>query len=380
MNQWIWPFKKFPFSNSQATFRTRLAIGGVIAGAVVLGCQNLMRPTPSGSAPAMAMEDKSHIVSSVKVYLQGADQKETYFGDFDRTTCVDGLPTVWATSFKSVFGDHHFDMDFTALADRKANIISVKTGQERFQFKLDEYPSYKVEVAANPFEVYKTIPATARYQFLLDSSLYFVSTFIKGSVCEGEAAVSVIDEKFFIFFADPNNRSQGALDAFTAHVARDLAIPNVDGFMDAFYGKYKASQMDFVNERKKMIDAVYPLGLSLYDIWDGAGKNNQAVLTVFRHDDNSYVRHGAIGEVPKTAWVMDYPIFERMYYLLAAGFDVFGSVSHQASTRLYMDNLRVESEDLFLSFLPAEDRDPIRKGWYRGEFAKKKMEWLNPYG
>ena len=30
--------------------------------------------------------------------------------------------------------------------------------------------------------------------------------------------------------------------------------------------------------------------------------------------------------IPKTAWVMDYPIFERIYYDLVAGYDVFGNV------------------------------------------------------
>ncbi|MBC7659748.1 MAG: hypothetical protein H7249_08570 [Chitinophagaceae bacterium] len=88
----------------------------------------------------MALEDKSHIVASIKVYLQDANQKEVYFGDFDRTTCVDGLPTVWASSFSSVFGDHRFDIDFTSLADHKANVIGVKTGQERFQVQTDAYP------------------------------------------------------------------------------------------------------------------------------------------------------------------------------------------------------------------------------------------------
>lgn len=242
------------------------------------------------------------------------------------------------------------------------------------------YPSYDPETAANPFLVYQAIPVESRYQFLLDNALYFVSTFIKGSVCEGETAVNVIDEKFFVFFIDPDSRGRDSIDTFTAHVAKDLATPSRAGFWDNFYIGFKKSQMDFVKERQKFFAALYPLGTSLYDIWDGDGHNPQAVLTVFRHDDNSYVREGAIGEVPKTVWVMDYTIFERMYYLLAAGFDVFGNVGHQGSTRLYMDNLRVESEDLFLSFLPAADREPLRNAWYRGELAKKKMEWLNPYG
>ncbi len=245
---------------------------------------------------------------------------------------------------------------------------------------LKDYPSYEVEVAANPFVAYKAIPVESRYQFLLDNSFYFVSSFIKGSVCEGATAVSVIDEKFFIFFIDPKTRAKDSLDSFTAHVAKDLATPSKSGFWNNFYVGYKKSQMDFVNERQKLFGALYPKGAALDDIWNGDGKNPEAVLTVFRHDDNSYVQEGALGEVPKTVWVMDYTIFERQYYLLAAGFDVFGNVSHQGSTRLYMDNLRVESEDLFLSFLPGESREPLRKYWYRGDLAAKKMEWLNPYG
>ena len=32
---------------------------------------------------------------------------------------------------------------------------------------------------------------------------------------------------------------------------------------------------------------------------------------------------------PLTAWVMDYPIFERLHYLLVAGYNVYGKAQHQ---------------------------------------------------
>ena len=51
---------------------------------------------------------------------------------------------------------------------------------------------------------------------------------------------------------------------------------------------------------------------------------------------------------------------------LVAGFDVFGNVTHQVSTRLYMDHLRMQSEVLYLDFLPAERRMQIRASWYVG--------------
>ena len=73
-----------------------------------------------------------------------------------------------------------------------------------------------------------------------------------------------------------------------------------------------------------------------------------------------------MGEIPKTAWVIDYPIFERIYYDLVANFDVFGNVGHQLSTRLYMDHLRMQSENIFLAFLPADRREEIRASWYVG--------------
>ena len=92
------------------------------------------------------------------------------------------------------------------------------------------------------------------------------------------------------------------------------------------------------------------LDLSL--IWDGDGRNRNAALTIFRHFDSASVVQGLVGEPPKTAWVIDYPLFERIYYLLVAGYDVFGNVGHQLNSRLYMDFMRMEGEFNFLVLLP----------------------------
>ncbi|MFP8875506.1 MAG: fatty acid cis/trans isomerase, partial [Myxococcota bacterium] len=90
--------------------------------------------------------------------------------------------------------------------------------------------------------------------------------------------------------------------------------------------------------------------------------------------DNATVLQGFRGGKPKTAWVIDYPIFERIYYDLVAGFDVFGNVTHQAATRLYMGHLRMQSENNFLAFLPRERRKPVRASWYVG--ATHQPEYL----
>jgi hypothetical protein len=101
-------------------------------------------------------------------------------------------------------------------------------------------------------------------------------------------------------------------------------------------------------------------------LWDGDGNNPSAALTVFRHYDSASVSYGMVGDYPETAWVIDYPLLERIHYLLVAGFDVYGNLGHQLNTRLYMDFLRMEGEDYFLAFLPAANRAAIRESWYSG--------------
>jgi hypothetical protein len=50
-------------------------------------------------------------------------------------------------------------------------------------------------------------------------------------------------------------------------------------------------------------------------LWDGEGHNDNAALTVFRHFDSASVEKGLLGGTPQTAWVVDYPLLERIHYL-----------------------------------------------------------------
>jgi hypothetical protein len=61
-----------------------------------------------------------------------------------------------------------------------------------------------------------------------------------------------------------------------------------------------------------------------------------------------------------------------------AGFDVYGTTSHQAMTRLYMDFLRMESEMNFLAFLPQAHRTAEVANWYRGA-DKDVQAYLDAY-
>jgi hypothetical protein len=232
-------------------------------------------------------------------------------------------------------------------------------------------PSYAIAEASNPFVSFAEVPARARYQFFLDDARYFVMTFIRGPVCRGQVAVDVIEDQFWIAFADPD-RDPSVIDpAFLRENAKLLDLPaeHAENFaLGRVWLEYDLKQREYLAAREKMYDKMDPkrLGPTLDWVWDGEGTNRNALLTVFRNFDNAEVVYGFVGEVPKTAWVIDYPIFERIYYNLVAGYDVFGKLPHQIATRLYMDHLRMQSENTFLGLLPRDQREAIRASWYVG--------------
>jgi hypothetical protein len=232
-------------------------------------------------------------------------------------------------------------------------------------------PGYTPKEASNPFVAFDQIPARSRYQYMLDDAQYFVMTFIRGPVCRGQIAVDVIEDHFFVSFLDPDRDLSVVDPTFLARTKSLLDLPGEYGGQlrpSEIFLPYALDQRKYLDAREAAYDAIDPKrhGPALDWIWDGDGGNTNALLTVFRNFDNAAVARGFVGGIPKTAWVMDYPIFERLYYDLVAGFDVFGSVSHQVATRLYMDHLRMQSENLFLGFLPAKQRKPIRASWYVG--------------
>jgi len=235
----------------------------------------------------------------------------------------------------------------------------------------DRLPSYEPDEASNPFVAFDQIPARSRYQFLLDDARFFVMSFIHGPVCRGQVAVNVIREHFFVAFLDPDADLSVSDPRFLQKAKELLRLPAENESHLALGGlwlDYNRSQREYMDLLKKRYDEADPerLGPSLNAIWDGDGTNGDAYLTVFRNYDNAMVLNGFLGDIPETAWVMDFPIFERIYYNLVVGFDVYGNITHQIATRLYMDHLRMQSEDLFLLFLPRDVREKIRSSWYRG--------------
>ncbi|CUJ98884.1 Fatty acid cis/trans isomerase (CTI) [Ruegeria denitrificans] len=248
------------------------------------------------------------------------------------------------------------------------------------EWTLAELPAYGDAEGGNPFSTFMKMPAKSRYQFLLDDALFFVRSFIRGPVCHGETAVDVIEDRFWVSFLDPDADLSIADPSFLKDGAAYLELPVSEadagalGALPGFSHRNQVRYLEFRDARYK--DApIYQTGFDYGSIWDGDGTNPNALITVFRHFDNASAMTGFHGDIPETAWVLDFPIFERINYDLVAGYDVFGRVEHQLTTRLYMDELRMESEDTFLFFMPKDVRSQMHKSWYQGTLAEWHTYW-----
>jgi hypothetical protein len=251
-------------------------------------------------------------------------------------------------------------------------------------WKITRLPSYNYQEAENPFLAFEDIPPKIRYQFLLDDAQYHVSTFIKGPVCNGSVAVNSIQEQFFMFFINPESEIMVRSKGFQDQAQPLLILPGVWGSdikigdAPAFMTKLNDHREQFRALRARWKKELFPKGYALTDIWDGYGENPNAALTVIRHDDNAVVMTGLVGDLPKTIVMLDYPLFERLVYNLVVNFDVYGNIGHQLLTRDYMDMIRMEAEEIFLSFLPPSEREPMRDSWYQGFAAELKMKYKYP--
>ena len=220
-------------------------------------------------------------------------------------------------------------------------------------------PAYG-RAGANPYKTFAAIPVKARYQFFLDESSYHIMTFIKGPVCRGQTALNVINDHFWVFFLDPSKDPLVNSKELYNKVSNKMSLP----------AELKDDFAPLVNLRKnywRSIKDKYEYlaqkNLGLDWLWSGDKSDLDASITVMRHFDSAQVMQGLQGKTPKTAWVLDYQVFESIYYNLSAGYNVFGPLLHQVNSRLFMEISRVSSEDLFLTFLPQESRVDLRDKW-----------------
>ncbi|PSJ48242.1 peptidylprolyl isomerase [Zobellella endophytica] len=228
-------------------------------------------------------------------------------------------------------------------------------------------PGYGPAQSANPFVTFAAIPARARYQYLLDNAEYFVRTFIRGPVCRGQIATDVIRDQFWVSFQAPGHDLFVTDATHRNQVQEWLSLPGLKSDLLSLgpdWLAHREARNRYLAARQQDYARIYPEGPALDHLWNGDGHNRDALLTIFRHHDSASVVRGWQGDVPTTLWVMDYPLLERTYYALVANFNVYGSVSHQAQTRLYFDLIRNGAEANLLRFLPAEVRNRLLHHWY----------------
>ena len=261
-------------------------------------------------------------------------------------------------------------------------------------YAVRQLPGYRAELTANPFKVFAAIPPDSRYRFLLDEARFFIEGFIKGPVCRGQIALNVIEDRFWVMFFDPDKKLFTTQSSFLNNMSDYLRIPSERGShlnLLPIWTEYWQRQKQYMLTKQRYFENMntHSLEHAMSYIWDGdlehggANPNPNAALTVLRHFDSASVEYGFVGVQPETAWIIDYPLFERIHYLLVAGFNVYGNVVHQLSTRIFMDFLRMEGEDHFLAFLPAAKRKQIRDSWYQGireeldVLFDAPMDWLS---
>lgn len=249
-------------------------------------------------------------------------------------------------------------------------------------YNVSKLPKYEAKAAANPIATFKDIPMESRYRFMLEEAEFTIMGYIKGPVCRGQVALNVIDDHFWVTFIDPSKQVTPQYNEFLAENKNNLRLPGEAKTKTQILQSWPTlseSHSQYLNEKSQIINTV--LGQQktspLEYIWDGDQMNPNAALTIFRHFDSSTVVKGLVGQNPKTAWVIDYPLLERIHYLLVAEFDVFGNIGHQLVTRLYMDFLRMEGEFNFLALLPQDERLKLANYWYRDTSKGVKKYLLN---
>jgi hypothetical protein len=270
----------------------------------------------------------------------------------------------------------HMVVEFTdaTLARYRELFIATPWLEPPYVVPLDD------KSGANPFLIYAQIPPRVRYQFLLDHSKYIIQTFMQGPVCKGQVALNVVNDHFWVLFLDPDSDQSVLRPRFLIEQAQNLRLPTEKGstarVIKAFSDDYRDRYARFYRAKVKLYDAVQPEGFGLDAIWPGHRASDMPALTAYRHFDSASVHKGLVGDLPRTAWVIDYAQFERIYYALVAGFDVFGNVSHQLNVRRYMDYLRMEGELNFLQFMPPDVRLDMLRSWYigNGAFEETKSE------
>ncbi|MFB9217932.1 fatty acid cis/trans isomerase [Vibrio sinaloensis] len=320
------------------------------------------------------------------LYFSDLNEESPRFFTLVRSTTPPGQPVERITT-RRPYDDPKVERVYYRLIPEQGTIVD-KThmpfalNEKRMQdwktwfieadYDVAKLPGYEPEIAANPMTAFIDLPVKARFKFMLDNSQNTINAFIKGPVCRGQLALNVINDRFWVFFLDPDKADIPEVNDFYRSQADNLKLPGElesNALPISSWVSYSRQQARYLKAKSEFINGWFENGqyLTTDVLWTGNGTNPNAALTVFRHFDSASVVQGLVGTPPKTAWVLDYALIERIHYLLVAGFDVYGNFGHQLITRMFMDFLRLEGESNFVALLPRDVRHKEQSSWYQDQ-------------
>ncbi|MEF1174243.1 fatty acid cis/trans isomerase, partial [Vibrio sinaloensis] len=117
------------------------------------------------------------------------------------------------------------DKTHMPFALNKERMYNWKTWFIDADYSVAQLPGYEPEVAANPMTAFIDLPVKARFKFMLDNAQNTINAFIKGPVCRGQLALNVINDRFWVFFLDPDKSDIPEVNEFYRSQADNLKLP-----------------------------------------------------------------------------------------------------------------------------------------------------------
>ncbi|WP_192850155.1 fatty acid cis/trans isomerase, partial [Vibrio parahaemolyticus] len=117
------------------------------------------------------------------------------------------------------------DKTHMPFALNKQRISNWKKWFIEADYSVTQLPSYEPEVAANPMTAFIDMPVKSRFKFMLDNAQNTIMAYIKGPVCRGQLALNVINDRFWVFFLDPDKADIPEVNEFYRSQADNLKLP-----------------------------------------------------------------------------------------------------------------------------------------------------------
>src|SRR5258706_2254733 len=161
-------------------------------------------------------------------------------------------------------------------------------------YEVSALPSYRSEIACNPFIAFQELPVQERYGLMLEESQFTLMGFIKGPVCRGQVAVDVINDHFWVMFDKPDAAGAATEAGFLARELANLRLPaEMEGAAGPLrWRRYASLEAAYLKAKSEAMTRAFAAGPDLGALWDGDGRNPNAALTARRHYDSAPARQG----------------------------------------------------------------------------------------